>query len=491
MIETGDMNWFSLNMKRQRPAQCRVKYDFSVRSRHCVNVLLILVCCGYCSFRVTALAAGETAEKKPAASQLLVRDVNVFLVSAHGRKLNDTTLFRSTTPGYMLSRRLSADASDSDKPAPLGLMTFEGPAVIDIDILIEFPSGRFLSHWPTARIQSNRIYWRSQNLLKDGPPSMPLNDQHWLSHLQNADRLFVKGIDKTERFILYDVELNHASGITLSHTKEGFQLQNREAFPLRHVTILQPTTQKQEWKLASIEQVPGVKKEEKKTEAKSAEAAKSKPVDPLADEVLATKAKEDKATQKAAQLANLGNKLREIGALPAVTGPATAAKAKPETPAVQNVPPVNIPFNGAEPLTQEKILSVWEKKLTDLGLGKPEITHVLKILGQHAFREDQATVVYCMDESQLDKILPIEITPFPDVFRRTAVVILLDADPALLQRIDALIQQLGDANWEQREAAQKKLEEYGKAAQAELQKATKNKDLEIVYRAEQILGTIK
>jgi hypothetical protein len=96
-----------------------------------------------------------------------------------------------------------------------------------------------------------------------------------------------------------------------------------------------------------------------------------------------------------------------------------------------------------------------------------------------------------MDESQLDKILPIEITPFPDVFRRTAVVILLDADPALLQRIDALIQQLGDDNWEQREAAQKKLEEYGKAAQAELQKATKNKDLEIVYRAEQILGTIK
>ena len=249
MIETGDMNWFSLNMKRQRPTQCRVKYDFSVRARHCVNLLLIFVCCGYCSFRVTALAAGETAEKKPTASQLLVRDVNVFLVSAHGRKLNDTTLFRSTTPGYMLSRRLSADAKDSDKPAPLGLMTFEGPAVNDIDVLIEFPSGRFLSHWPTARIQSNRIYWRSQNLLKDGPPSMPLNDEHWLSHLQNSDRLFVKGIDKTERFILYDVELNHAPGITLSHTKEGFQLQNREAFPLRHVTILQPTTQKQEWKL--------------------------------------------------------------------------------------------------------------------------------------------------------------------------------------------------------------------------------------------------
>tara|TARA_R110002111_G_scaffold262504_1_gene338873 strand:- start:32495 stop:33961 length:1467 start_codon:yes stop_codon:yes gene_type:complete len=488
MIETNKMNQFYRPMQTQRPIQNRLQIENPIRPRCRLNAIL-LVCCIYGSFCISDLTAGETAEKKPAAAQLVVRDVNVFLVSAHGKKLNDTALFRSTTPGYMLSRRLSADASESDKPAPLGLITFEGPAVNDIDVLIEFPSGRFLSHWPTARIQSNRIYWRSQNLLKEGPASMPLADQDWLSHLQHADRLFVKGIDKTERFILYDVELNHAPGVVLTHTKAGFELQNREAFPLKHVTILQPTAQKQEWKLASIEQVPGVKKEEKKPEAKP--AAKSPKIDPLADEVLEKKSKVEKATEKAQELAKVGDKLREIGVLPEKAAAATAAKAKPETPAVKDVPPVSIPFNNAEPLTQEKILSEWEKKLTGLGLGKPEVTHVLKILGQHAFREDQATVVYCMDEGTLDKILPIEITPFPDVLRRTAVVILLDADPALLQRINQLITQLGDSNWEQRETAQKKLEEYGKAAQAELQKATKNKDLEIVYRAEQILSTIK
>lgn len=136
-------------------------------------------------------------------------------------------------------------------------------------------------------------------------------------------------------------------------------------------------------------------------------------------------------------------------------------------------------------------MGVWEKTLTELGLGKPETTHVLKILAQHALRNDQATVVYCMDESYLDKILPVEVTPFPDVLRRTAIVILVDADPALLKRINQLIAKLGTSDWEQREEAQKKLEEYGKAAQAELQKATKNKDLEIVYRAEQILSKIK
>ncbi|MCA9022907.1 MAG: hypothetical protein KDA74_22310, partial [Planctomycetaceae bacterium] len=123
---------------------------------------LLGVLCLFCSGE--SGWAGET--QAAPSSKLIVRDVSVFLVSAHGKKLNDTTLFRSTTPGYVQSRRLSADASESDKPAPLGLITFEGPATKDIDVLLEFPSGRFLAHWPTARIQSKRIYWRSQNLLK-------------------------------------------------------------------------------------------------------------------------------------------------------------------------------------------------------------------------------------------------------------------------------------------------------------------------------------
>lgn len=486
-MKISDMNWFSINMKIQYPLRSRSKNGFPVRLRSGLNAMLILVCCAGSSLPAPDLKAGEADEKNPQVSQLVVRDVNVFLVSAHGKKLNDATLFRSTTPGYMLSRRLNADSSESDKPIPLGLMTFEGPAVKDIDILIEFPTGRFLSHWPTARIQSKRIYWRSQNLLKDSSPSMQLTDQHWLSHLQNADRLFVKGIDKTERFILYDVELNHAPGITLSHSKEGFQVQNREAFPLNHVTILQPTVEKQAWKMASIEQIPGVKKEQKKPDSKPGVTANPKKADPLSEKSLTNQAK----TKKANQLAALGNQLRAVGVLPKAATPAVKTETKPAAPSSQKVPSVSVPYRSDAPLTRENALQVWEKKLAELGLGKPEITHVLSILSQHAFREDQATVVYCMDEGYLDKILPIEITPFPEVFQRTAIVILVDADPALLQRIKKLIAQLGDPKWEQREAAQKQLEEYGKAAQAELQKATKNKDIEIAFRAEQILGTIK
>jgi len=94
------------------------------------------------------------------------------------------------------------------------------------------------------------------------------------------------------------VELNHAPGITLSHSKEGFQVQNREAFPLNHVTILQPTAEKQAWKMASIEQIPGVQKSQKKTDSKPASkpgvTATSKKADPLSDKSLTNQAKTKK-----------------------------------------------------------------------------------------------------------------------------------------------------------------------------------------------------
>ncbi|MCA9022029.1 MAG: hypothetical protein KDA74_17900, partial [Planctomycetaceae bacterium] len=372
---------------------------------------------------------------------------------------------------------------------PLGLITFEGPATKDIDVLLEFPSGRFLAHWPTARIQSKRIYWRSQNLLKESPLSMQLPDSDWLSPLQKADRLYVKGIDKCDRFILYDVELNHIPRITMTHAENGFQIQNADSYPLKSLTVMQPVGEKDHWKVAALDLVPGIKKEEKKPEAKSDQPAKAKPADPLSEEALKKKAKDAKVNQ----LQALGNQLRAVGALPQLAEAATKPADKKETPAAtaDKTPAVLVPYIESAAVSQTDALEIWKKQLTDLGLGSPEVEHVLRILGEHALREDQATIVYCMDESYLDKILPLEITPFPDVVRRTGIVILLDADPALLKRIDALIAQLGNQSWEKREAAQKLLEEYGKAAQAQLQKATSNKDLEIVYRAELILSKIK
>jgi hypothetical protein len=62
-----------------------------------------------------------------------------------------------------------------------------------------------------------------------------------------------------------------------------------------------------------------------------------------------------------------------------------------------------------------------------------------------------------------------------------------NADPQLGSEVDRLVAQLGNAQYAQRQAAQKRLTELGALAFARLQKALEDSDAEIVIRAERIL----
>lgn len=90
----------------------------SLSKLFCAGLLMAVLCAPILG--TDCLAEGDTTQS---GSKLIVRDVGVYLVSAHGKKMNDSGLFRSTLPGFMQSRRLSADSEGSDKPTPLGLIT--------------------------------------------------------------------------------------------------------------------------------------------------------------------------------------------------------------------------------------------------------------------------------------------------------------------------------------------------------------------------------
>jgi HEAT repeat protein len=70
-------------------------------------------------------------------------------------------------------------------------------------------------------------------------------------------------------------------------------------------------------------------------------------------------------------------------------------------------------------------------------------------------------------------------------------VIIKNADPAVGTEIDDLIVQLGDPAWSKREEASQSLLKMGAAAVPKLQEATKNKDLEVVWRAEKLVAQLK
>jgi hypothetical protein len=73
---------------------------------------------------------------------------------------------------------------------------------------------------------------------------------------------------------------------------------------------------------------------------------------------------------------------------------------------------------------------------------------------------------------------------------RTAFVIVRGIDPSFGQLIDKLIVQLGDPSWKQREAATSELGKIGRVAKPKLEAALRSKDLEVVYRAEQLLAKL-
>jgi hypothetical protein len=140
-----------------------------------------------------------------------------------------------------------------------------------------------------------------------------------------------------------------------------------------------------------------------------------------------------------------------------------------------------------EPSTKEEIVQSWRDRLLELGIGEPEVQHLTSILQSQALRTDSATVVFRLDDEQLDVLLPLEVTPLPDKQIRIALVVLLDADPDLMTRVEELVKKLGDPSYAEREAAEQRLRELGPAARPKLQEAINNSDPEVAFRAEEII----
>jgi hypothetical protein len=74
---------------------------------------------------------------------------------------------------------------------------------------------------------------------------------------------------------------------------------------------------------------------------------------------------------------------------------------------------------------------------------------------------------------------------------RGGLVMLRNVDPCIGKEGDVRIAQLGVEEWDERQAASKALADLGRAAQPQLEAATKNKDLEIAFRAEKLLHDLK
>jgi hypothetical protein len=144
----------------------------------------------------------------------------------------------------------------------------------------------------------------------------------------------------------------------------------------------------------------------------------------------------------------------------------------------------------SKPLVAADAVATWRQRLKEAGLTPADVETIVATLQTHALDPEQLTVVYRIDQSELDRVLPLEVVPTPAKVTRVGIAIVKNIDPATGERIARLVEQLGNPSWEKREAAQAKLAEMGAGAKPKLTDALKHKDMEVVYRAERLLDSI-
>jgi hypothetical protein len=450
----------------------------------------------------TLVAAAPLPAQDPD-NELTVRDVCVFLASAQGQQLSARDLFRSTLPSAMLSQRPAAPRSENNRPAPVGLITFSGASLDNVDVMLEFNSGRFAAHWPRGNHRSQRLLWPSVRIDSEPGSLANLPAGHWLLPLRDAPRLYLHVDERCDRFLLYDAEVAYAPRIKVSVADGGYSATNSAPDSVHDLTVYKPV--EGGWKIAQVAEAPGTgqkpAKPERKDPGKPAaspesvfEDAGAKPQD--AEKPAAPQAKPAPPATAATPAAAVPAADAPAAVPAPVATPAGAPAAAPDAaqPAAEpgpTGPATDVPFTVETPADAAAALAPWRTRLAELGLGPPEIEHVLAILAERALKRDATMIVFRLDPQTFDDLLPLEITPLPDRTQRVALVVLQDADPELDAEIDALIARLGEPAWKDRVAAQERLRALAHAARPKLTAALGHKDPEIAFRAEELLEQLQ
>ncbi|MFO1091780.1 MAG: hypothetical protein U0992_00505 [Planctomycetaceae bacterium] len=212
-----------------------------------------------------ARAAADDALANSALAQseqpgLTVRDVCVYQVSAYGQQLNARTLFRSTLPPTMLSQRPPAPREQTPQPMPIGLITFEGAPNDDIDVMLEFTSGRFVANWPPAARRSQRLLWAKLKVNADPTDSPRITPGHWLSRLRDMPRLYAHAEGHANRGLLYDAEIGHQPQLKVTFKDNQYSVENSGPYMVHDFTLYVPVADGKGWKVSAAKEAPGADK---------------------------------------------------------------------------------------------------------------------------------------------------------------------------------------------------------------------------------------
>ncbi len=391
------------------------------------------------------------------------------------------------------SRAAAVEGPGQARPGPLGVIRIARSGLVNkdesFDVKLGYQNGHVLGHWPAGRSRASGLLWQDLRVVGELPAPRPLPESSWLNQLRAGGAMFAAG-GTSESFLLYDLELSHPVALQVSGSEAaGYHVAHGMSSPLHNFTLYKRAADGN-WRTATVASLERSATVKAPAVATSGDASgNDAPGDdsggggPLSFIVNALTPRGRVVVQRTV------NANGTVTVSKVVEGPAkatTPAASPAGSPAAKPGETPNMKL-GTLAQPEAEALAPWRGRLAAAGVSAADQEIVLKMLARYALDRQRLTAVYQMDPAELDKLLPLEIVPQPKKISRIALVIVTQIDPAIGDDLDKLIAQLGNADWKRREAAMSEIRKLGNIAKPRLQEAVKNKDTEIVYRAEQLL----
>jgi hypothetical protein len=174
-----------------------------------------------------------------------------------------------------------------------------------------------------------------------------------------------------------------------------------------------------------------------------------------------------------------------------VTTAARLAEDAAKKGAVIEGPPIKLtlsqPLKASNPSYRELTRDSYARRLARQGLREEALNSLLDQYGESLFAPEGLIVLAHFSRDAIDEAVLLDVFPAPKKVVRTALVVVHGIDPRLQDRARELVQRLGDDLPKTREEAESKLFELGPVVVPVLEDALRNKDVEIVFRAERLL----
>ena len=372
-----------------------------------------------------------------------VHEWSVWVGEPQAKGVNSVAAYISAMPGLVETDRSRRAETGKSGPSPLTVMTLYGqaPEVVDIDLKI--PAGRPVAQWPKSEGKSNRLRWLDLKVSREltnqeGIAAVP--ESHWFHQARELGGLYLqlKKGGRIERFLTYDLELQTTLPVRLDGGPDQYKVANLGKHKLHDILLIVPDEDGRRIGWLDVA-----------NPAEGAAAASGNPQQP---------------------------------GQPNAAGAGQAAVKE----TVTDIGLSNRLKTDSEEF-QQKSSGELRRRLVAAGMTEGEVNLLHSLYAKHFFEADGIQLVFRFSKEALDELTPLSVEPENSKVKRIALVVARKVDPRLREDVQKLIADLGDASYDQREKAEKRLKELGQLAIPNLKEALKNKDLEVVMRAERLL----